>query len=1154
MEEKLETGKVFIDKEVVDWSQYTTMDSTQEDTPTCGIGENFDKSNEAEVGNSKIQQVQSQIENHVEIPDENSNEKFEDSKNIVDVSMEQNHIEVQNQEGSFINKDEAINDEESKSDDEKNSDEGITAVEVGRKDFNSSIVSTRKGTGTRLRRAEHQSGVPGVYWQESSQRWIAQWSDSISGRRITHGFSARVYGFEDAKQMAIKSRVDAIENGKATARKLHETSLTGKVYLNMNKSCYAGGGHQSETGLSASIGSHSHIGGIKGMRIAKYGTSEYERPEYLLKDDRSIVTSLMEKKNIQKIMNDMSDEGIGLLMEEMKHLKEDAEYEGIFWHPINKVWIGVWLDSITHETCTQSFAYEIGEDGIDISRLKAIEWRVKLINEKKLRDNVVEYVNNKEFKYHNNHSGSSGITNSCFNIFNNFGNSGIINPLNTDCNGNNHHGNSSSSLINLNGSSFSALNGLSNNHNSTEGSHPIIVQNNNYQLLLSQLMQYLYGGNNNSNNNNINNNNNNNTGTNNSSYNGLIGTNNSNFGANTGNFGTINTVTDYNNMILSNMLLLNGALNGSRPSSINNTNNMNVNLNSMISNYLNSYYGNLLKHQFFSDNSEGFTTKNNSTNNINGNCNNSPSLNMLDSVDFNYLSPLQILNDSTLEGMTKNKMMNSLLLGNGVGGYFGNYSSLNTNLANILGINQTNGAINSILNSGNNYINYPSNCQNQYMYNILQNLMGSNKSVPTSGNNNNNFGSLSLDNLDQFQNISGNLTENILMNHLNQTQNQYQNKSQFQIQPQCQQNNNGNNTNTNIDINGMLKKIISQENGILVPRSDTNMFEVVNLEKIDSLREEMMNYNQSMSNLLTSFEPLISGDSSFNNNSNNNSNNNNINIENNMNIANENFLKSGANNITNSISDGNINIIENNFRSNGDITDNLMDEKKISRSVTSSSVDSSISSNSTSFSMMKDSTNILEISESAATVSSTPASSSSSKMKAITSPKKKNMGGISYKSGIPGVYWKTRDQEWVAEWYDQNRKRHSRHFYVKKYGFNEAKKLAIQCRLNAVNSGEAVLRSGGNNTNNMSISGHNTNSTSVANLSSKVKDDTSTNLNMNVRKEERGERMKDGGDCINNASNQSMSPNISGEVETSKNVEDEPLNTNLNINTVTSGK
>ncbi|KAL3128467.1 hypothetical protein CHM_4g1110 [Cryptosporidium hominis] len=1164
MEEKLETGKVFIDKEVVDWSQYTTMDSTQEDTPTCGIGENFDKSNEVEVGNSKIQQVQSQIENHVEIPDENSNEKFENSKNIIDdVTMEQNHIEVQNQEGSFINKDEAINDEDSKSDEEKNSDEGVTTVEVGRKDFNSSIVSTRKGTGTRLRRAEHQSGVPGVYWQESSQRWIAQWSDSISGRRITHGFSARVYGFEDAKQMAIKSRVDAIENGKATARKLHETSLTGKMYLNMNKSCYIGSGHQGETGVGASINSHNYIGGIKGMRIAKYGTAEYEKPEYLLKDDRSIVMNLMEKKNIQKIMNNMSDEGIGLLMEEMKHLKEDVEYEGIFWHPINKVWIGVWLDSITHETCTQSFAYEIGEDGIDISRLKAIEWRVKLINEKKLRDNVVEYVNNKEFKYHNNYSGSSGITNSCFNIFNNYGNSGIINPLNTDGNSNNNsNGNSSSSLINFTGSSFSALNGLSNNNNnSTEGSQPILVQNNNYQLLLSQLMQYLYGGNNNNSNNN---NTNNNTGTNNSSYNGLISTNNSNFGANTGNVGTNNMVTDYNNMILSNMLLLNGALSGSSPSNINNANNMNTNLNSMVSNYLNIYYGNMLKHQFFGDNSEGFTTKSNNTNNINGNCNNSPSLNMLNSIDFNYLSPLQVLNDSTLEGMTKSKMMNSLLLGNGVnngvGGYFSNYSSLNTNLANMLGINQAsgaNGTINNTFSSGNNHINHLSNHQNQYMYNILQNLMGSNKSVPISSNNN--FGSLSLDNLDQFQNIPGNLTENILLNHLNQTQNQSQNQSLFQIQSQCQQNNNGN--NTNMDINGMIKKIISQENGILVPRSDTNMVEVMNLEKIDSLREEMTNCNQGISNLLTSFEPLISGNSSFSNNSsnNNNSNNNNINIniENNMNIANENFLKNSGSNISGSISDGNINIIGNNCTSNGNITDNLMEEKKISRSVTSSSVDSSISSNSTSFSMIKDSTNILEISESAApTVSSTPASSSSSKIKAITSPKKKNMGGISYKSGIPGVYWKTRDQEWVAEWYDQNRKRHSRHFYVKKYGFNEAKKLAIQCRLNAVNSGEAVLRSGGGNStnNNMSISGRNTNSIIVANLSSKVKDGSNTNLNVNIRKEEREERMEDGGDCLNNTSNQSISPIINGEVESSKNVEDEVLNTDININTVTSEK
>ncbi|KAH8585275.1 AP2 domain-containing [Cryptosporidium sp. chipmunk genotype I] len=1138
MEKKLETEKVFIDKEIVDWSQYTTMDSTQEDTPTCGIGENFDKSNQVETSKNKIQQVKAHVEKAVELPNQNCNGKLEDSNNVIDdASMEQNHAEVQDQEGNIANKDETINDEESKSDEEKNSEEGVTTMEVGRKDFNSSIVSTKKGTGTRLRRAEHQSGVPGVYWQESSQRWIAQWSDSISGRRITHGFSARVYGFEDAKQMAIKSRVDAIENGKATARKLHETSLTGKMYLNMNKGCYMGS-HQSETGVGTAIGSHNYIGGIKGMRVTKYGGTEYERPEYLLKEDRSIVTNLMEKKNIQKIMNSMSDEGIGLLIEEMKHLKEDTEYEGIFWHPINKVWIGVWLDSITHETCTQSFPHEIGEDGIDISRLKAIEWRVKLINEKKLRDNVVEYVNNKEFKYHSNYPGSSGITNSCYNILNNYDTSGIMNPLNSGGNSSiNNSSNSSSSLINLNGPVFSALNGLFNNsNNSTEGNSSTLVQNSNYQLFLNQLMQYSPAGNNN-------NNNNTNTGTNNSSFNGALGTNSNTFGAGTGNIGT-NMVTDFN-MILSNMLLLNGGgvLNGSKPSNISNSNNMNVNTNSMISNYLNSYYSNMLKQQLFGDNSEGLTTKNNNNNNTNGHCNNSPSLNTLNSVDLNYLSPSQILNDSAPEGMAKNKMMNSLLIGSGInsgaGGYFCNYSNLNNvNFSNIFGINQicgANGVINNTFNSGNTHFNHLNNQNNQYMYNILQNLVGSNKLLPIG---NNNFGSISLDHLDQFQNIPINLTESVLLSHLSQTQSQAQNQSHYQTQSQGQQNN-----SADMDINGMIKKIISQESGVLIPRSDANMGEaMMSLEKIDSLKEEIMSYNQGMSNLLTSFEPLISGSSSFNNNNSNSSNNS---VENNANVTNESLLNNYVNGSidgnSGGIGGGNINIIGNNGRSNGDIADNVMDEKKISRSVTSSSVDSSISSNSTSFSMIKDSSNILDVTESTApTVSSTPASSSISKMKAIISPKKRNLGGISYKSGIPGVYWKTRDQEWVAEWYDQNRKRHSRHFYVKKYGFNEAKKLAIQCRLNAVNSGEAVLRSGGGNNNNISISGHrNANGTIVANAGSKASNESNTNTSVNTGRE--GEKRED---SLNSISNQIMAPIINEEVESIKNGE-EAVNTNL---------
>ncbi|KAJ1613276.1 hypothetical protein OIY81_1039 [Cryptosporidium canis] len=996
---KLEAEKVFVEQEVVDWSQYTAMDTTQEDTPTCGIGENFDKNKEEGTENSK-----SLVE--VEAKENGYTGVLEEGKcTVEEVFIDQNGAEIPGKDCCVAaTKDELGNDEESKSDEERNNEEEVIAADIVRKEFNNNMVTTRKGTGARIRRAEHQSGVPGVYWQESSQRWIAQWSDSISGRRITHGFSARVYGFEDAKQMAIKSRVDAIENGKATARKLHETSLTGKMYLNMNKSCYLNG--QSDGLVGGSLGSHSHVGGIKGIRGAKYG-SEFEKNDYLLKEDRPTMLNFMEKKNIQKIMNNMSDEGIGLLMEEMKHLKEDAEYEGVFWHPINKVWIGVWLDSITHEACTQSFPHEIGEDGVDISRLKAIEWRLKLINEKKLRDNVVEYVNNKEFKHHSSYPCISGMPNSGYNILN-YNMPGVLNPLNVG------GGSNSSSLINLVGSGLSAFNGVSNpcSNNSTEFNPSALTQNGNYQLLLSQLMSYLYNSTS-------------------ANFNTGINTNSStSFGPSSGN-NMASMTPDYNNLILSNMLLLNGGL--YCPSSPGNIyNSANANINSAFSNYLNNYYNQLLKQQLYGEISDSFNSKSNSINT--GNSTSSPSSS--NTADASYLSSPPMFSDNTSESVTRSKIINNLILGNNLGGAASGYPSHLQNLnainsANLLGVNQFPAAgISSALNGGNSNSISAGNYNQQNFQSLLQSLIGSGKQVPSNIPN----GSYPFENLDQIQTTPLNLAENALLNQLNQSLSQI---------PASNHQNSG-----SMDINGLIKKMVSQDNGASAAKSSVNMNDImINLEKPDTpLREDMLSYNQGVGAPLASFEHSITGSSIINNNT-----------ENSGELATSIHLnKSGSS----------TSAIQTNIDNVSGCVDKMADDNKISRSVTSSSVESSISSNSTSFSMLKDAPNALEISESTApTVSSTPVSSSS-KIKTLSSPKKKNVNGISYKSGIPGVYWKTRDQEWVAEWYDQNRKRHSRHFYVKKYGFNEAKKLAIQCRLNAVNSGEAVLRSGANSANN----------------------------------------------------------------------------------------
>lgn len=1087
MGDKLEAGKVFIEKEVVDWSQFTAMDTTQEDTPTCGIGENFDDKNVKEETIISKTQAQNQIKNVINLETNgiDCNENLE-SKSVVEVTLEQGHLEILDKDGDVV-KDDGINDGESKFEEEKNAEECSVSVDTGRKEFSSSIVSTRKGTGTRLRRAEHQSGVPGVYWQESSQRWIAQWSDSISGRRITHGFSARVYGFEDAKQMAIKSRVDAIENGKATARKLHETSLTGKMYLNMNKPCYMSS--QSEGSGVGMAGPHGHIGVsggggmVKGMRGAKYG-QEYERHEYQqhpLKEDKSMMFHTMEKKNIQKIMNSMSDEGIGLLMEEMKHLKEDSEYEGIFWHPINKVWIGVWLDSITHETCTQSFPHEIGEDGIDVSRLKAIEWRLKLINEKKLRDNVVEYVNNKEFKYHNNggYPGASGMSNSAvYGILNGYGGtSGILNPLNSS---GGSSSSCSSSLINFGGVGFPALGGLSGHCNSNSGefnSSRYCMQNGNYQVLLNQLMHCLCsnGG----------------------SFNAGLGTvcgGGASYGMAAGNIEN-SVVPDYNNMILSNMFLNGGAgagiLGVSNPNMYNFSN---LNMNSMVSSYLNSYYGNMFKQHLFGECLEslagGSKGSGNSSNNASSQGANSHP------VDFGYLAASQMFNEAASENIARSKMVGSLMLGaggvgtNGGGASLGGFPALNgVNLTSMLGMSQIPGAGNNMMNafngvsnnasasaitsttsngtgtsaaataatSGSGSASNASSCGNQYLYGILHTLLGSGKLISPPSPVGGHYGSSSLESLDQIQNgplgpsESGN---NLLLNNFNQ------NLSQGQALTQTQQNN-----GVNLDINGMIRRIMSQEGGVSASRDGGGGLSemVVGLENADSLGEVLGGYSHGIGHLLTSFDPSMSVSPNVNGS-----------IENDNTVA---VTGEGGGYLGSTAS----NLASGNSGSISDCVGNVGDDRKISRSVTSSSMESSISSGSTSFSMLKDPSSsvvVVEVSESATpTASSTPASSGS-KVKSTSSPKKKNLGGISYKSGIPGVYWKTRDQEWVAEWYDQNRKRHSRHFYVKKYGFNEAKKLAIQCRLNAVNSGEAVLRSSGSNSNSSSsgqiqVSNHN---------------------------------------------------------------------------------
>lgn len=64
---------------------------------------------------------------------------------------------------------------------------------------------------------------------------------------------------------------------------------------------------------------------------------------------------------------------------------------------------------------------------------------------------------------------------------------------------------------------------------------------------------------------------------------------------------------------------------------------------------------------------------------------------------------------------------------------------------------------------------------------------------------------------------------------------------------------------------------------------------------------------------------------------------------------------------------------------------------------------------------------------------------------------------VTFKSGIRGVVWDSNLRSWVASWCDNSGKRIRRHFLSKVYGFEKAKILAVRCRAEAENSGQANL-------------------------------------------------------------------------------------------------
>ena len=61
----------------------------------------------------------------------------------------------------------------------------------------------------------NSSGVTGVKWDDIGGRWFATWK--VNGRNVSKTFSAKKYGYEKAKELAIATRLKAInvlrENG-----------------------------------------------------------------------------------------------------------------------------------------------------------------------------------------------------------------------------------------------------------------------------------------------------------------------------------------------------------------------------------------------------------------------------------------------------------------------------------------------------------------------------------------------------------------------------------------------------------------------------------------------------------------------------------------------------------------------------------------------------------------------------------------------------------------------------------------------------------------------------------------------------------------------------------------------------------------------------
>ncbi|CEM07899.1 unnamed protein product [Vitrella brassicaformis CCMP3155] len=77
----------------------------------------------------------------------------------------------------------------------------------------------------------HQSGVPGVSWNENTQAWVASWWEKADGRHKHKTFYVKEHG-DKAKALAEEHRLEMVATGRAAVQKPaeHQCGVRGVTY------------------------------------------------------------------------------------------------------------------------------------------------------------------------------------------------------------------------------------------------------------------------------------------------------------------------------------------------------------------------------------------------------------------------------------------------------------------------------------------------------------------------------------------------------------------------------------------------------------------------------------------------------------------------------------------------------------------------------------------------------------------------------------------------------------------------------------------------------------------------------------------------------------------------------------------------------------